>query len=361
MLFPRFAHPVPQRSAGRRDSGSQPGWGDNSDQSLTQDLVQPPPSSFWRRGTSWEPFLSPVFALLWLWGRLRHSPQHFLYWGLWIAAGKVIPAGAGMSLGDPALLSVCVSTGPVEECRVLEVGSHGFSYASCLQTLPFICRYSKGTASVSYLSIASTARTPRGPSWGGGQGWGGPVPALKGSHAKPAAKPSCKTLLQLPALSQGFGSSPAEQWWYTFHGLWMQCCGVPPNPGISRLVGQRSMGRGRKGVLNCLSRWDLGLKIKYSCEVSLSCLSCRLSHHLRTIAQALNMACANHAVGHYSSGSGSGLSPDAYWQLKRAQLESSHSLASRVNTLAVRTVVSPAAPAVTTGTWSRRELLGGTG
>ncbi|NXO68888.1 AGRD2 protein, partial [Phainopepla nitens] len=33
--------------------------------------------------------------------------------------------------------------GPVEECRVLEVGSSGFSYASCLQTLPFICSYSK--------------------------------------------------------------------------------------------------------------------------------------------------------------------------------------------------------------------------
>ncbi|NXP53922.1 AGRD2 protein, partial [Heliornis fulica] len=33
--------------------------------------------------------------------------------------------------------------GPVEECRVLEVGSTGFSYASCLQSLPFICRYGK--------------------------------------------------------------------------------------------------------------------------------------------------------------------------------------------------------------------------
>ncbi|NWV79392.1 AGRD2 protein, partial [Dasyornis broadbenti] len=33
--------------------------------------------------------------------------------------------------------------GPVEECRVLEAGSSGFSYASCLQTLPFICRYRK--------------------------------------------------------------------------------------------------------------------------------------------------------------------------------------------------------------------------
>ncbi|NXA03151.1 AGRD2 protein, partial [Sapayoa aenigma] len=33
--------------------------------------------------------------------------------------------------------------GPVEECRVLKVGSSGFSYASCLQTLPFICCYRK--------------------------------------------------------------------------------------------------------------------------------------------------------------------------------------------------------------------------
>ncbi|NWS54039.1 AGRD2 protein, partial [Chunga burmeisteri] len=33
--------------------------------------------------------------------------------------------------------------GPVEECRVFEVGSSGFSYASCLQALPFICRYRK--------------------------------------------------------------------------------------------------------------------------------------------------------------------------------------------------------------------------
>ncbi|NWX45176.1 AGRD2 protein, partial [Steatornis caripensis] len=33
--------------------------------------------------------------------------------------------------------------GPVEECRVFEVGSGGFSYASCLQSLPFICCYRK--------------------------------------------------------------------------------------------------------------------------------------------------------------------------------------------------------------------------
>ncbi|NXN33868.1 AGRD2 protein, partial [Nycticryphes semicollaris] len=47
------------------------------------------------------------------------------------------------SLGDLGLLFVCVSTGPVEECRVFEVGSSGFSYASCLQSLPFICCYRK--------------------------------------------------------------------------------------------------------------------------------------------------------------------------------------------------------------------------
>lgn len=70
------------------------------------------------------------------------------------------------------------------------------------------------------------------------------------------------------------------------------------------------------------------------------------------------MACVNHTVGCLSSGSGSGLSPDAYWQLRRAQLGSSHSLASRVNALAVRTVVSPAAPAGAAGTWGRQELLG---
>ncbi|XP_054249214.1 adhesion G-protein coupled receptor D2 [Indicator indicator] len=33
--------------------------------------------------------------------------------------------------------------GPVEECRVFEVGSSGFSYVSCLQSLPFVCGYRK--------------------------------------------------------------------------------------------------------------------------------------------------------------------------------------------------------------------------
>ncbi|NXQ26072.1 AGRD2 protein, partial [Alaudala cheleensis] len=42
-----------------------------------------------------------------------------------------------------AVTTQLLCPGPVEECRVLEVGSSGFSYASCLQTLPFICGYSK--------------------------------------------------------------------------------------------------------------------------------------------------------------------------------------------------------------------------
>ncbi|NXQ63136.1 AGRD2 protein, partial [Anthoscopus minutus] len=42
-----------------------------------------------------------------------------------------------------AVIMQLLCPGPVEECRVLEVGSSGFSYASCLQTLPFICLYSK--------------------------------------------------------------------------------------------------------------------------------------------------------------------------------------------------------------------------
>uniref|UniRef100_A0A8V1AAS4 Adhesion G protein-coupled receptor D2 n=1 Tax=Gallus gallus TaxID=9031 RepID=A0A8V1AAS4_CHICK len=33
--------------------------------------------------------------------------------------------------------------GPVEECRVFEVGSSGFRHTSCLQSLPFICCYRK--------------------------------------------------------------------------------------------------------------------------------------------------------------------------------------------------------------------------
>ncbi|NWI93650.1 AGRD2 protein, partial [Pitta sordida] len=42
-----------------------------------------------------------------------------------------------------AVTAQLLCPGPVEECRVLEVGSSGFSYASCLQTLPFICCYRK--------------------------------------------------------------------------------------------------------------------------------------------------------------------------------------------------------------------------
>lgn len=53
-------------------------------------------------------------------------------------------------------------------------------------------------------------------------------------------------------------------------------------------------------MLDCLSRWDLVLEIKYSCEVSLSQLSYKLTHHLRTVPQALNMACVNHAARHHA-------------------------------------------------------------
>ncbi|NXB52746.1 AGRD2 protein, partial [Leucopsar rothschildi] len=42
-----------------------------------------------------------------------------------------------------AVTTQLLCPGPVEECRVLEVGSSGFSYESCLQSLPFICLYSK--------------------------------------------------------------------------------------------------------------------------------------------------------------------------------------------------------------------------
>uniref|UniRef100_A0A8C8RLW7 Adhesion G protein-coupled receptor D2 n=1 Tax=Pelusios castaneus TaxID=367368 RepID=A0A8C8RLW7_9SAUR len=44
--------------------------------------------------------------------------------------------------------SLCVYPGPVEECSILEVGSGGVDYTSCLRSLPFICHYKKGTASV---------------------------------------------------------------------------------------------------------------------------------------------------------------------------------------------------------------------
>lgn len=98
-------------------------------------------------------------------GLLEEQSAAFVFIGVCgLLAGNMVPAGDGMSLGDLGLLFVCVSTGPVEECRVFEVGSSGFSYASCLQSLPFICRYRKGTASVIYLFITSTAFTPGGPS-----------------------------------------------------------------------------------------------------------------------------------------------------------------------------------------------------
>lgn len=119
--------------------------------------------------------------------------------------------GDGMSLGNVDLLFVCVSTGPVEECRIFEVGSSGFSYASCLQSLPFICRYRKGTASGLYLFVTSTAFTPGGPSEDDGQSWGGLMCALKTLHTEHGV---AVTLLQLHALRL-FCYSPVNQCLYT--------------------------------------------------------------------------------------------------------------------------------------------------
>lgn len=68
------------------------------------------------------------------------------------------------------------------------------------------------------------------------------------------------------------------------------------------------------------------------------------------------MAHVNHVAKHQSNGCAFVLFPDAYWQLKKARLESSHSLVGRVNTLAERTAVSPAAPRGS-DTGSRRHLL----
>ncbi|XP_075761787.1 adhesion G protein-coupled receptor D2 isoform X2 [Pelodiscus sinensis] len=47
---------------------------------------------------------------------------------------------------EPTVQEVTVQflcPGPVEECRVLDVGSGGLSYTSCLRALPFVCRYKK--------------------------------------------------------------------------------------------------------------------------------------------------------------------------------------------------------------------------
>lgn len=113
-------------------------------------------------------------------------------------------------------------------------------------------------------------------------------------------------------------------------------------------------------MLDCLSRCDLVLEIKHSCEVSLSRLSYKLTQHLRSILKALNMAYVNHAARHHSRRYAFVLFPDAYWQLKKAQLESSHSLVSRVNALAERTVVSagPGKQLAAPGRWQQRELSG---
>ncbi|XP_074871729.1 adhesion G protein-coupled receptor D2 isoform X2 [Carettochelys insculpta] len=49
--------------------------------------------------------------------------------------------------------------GPVEECRVLEVGSGGVGYTSCLRSLPFVCHYKKDV----YLLLKKTQSASSSP------------------------------------------------------------------------------------------------------------------------------------------------------------------------------------------------------
>lgn len=65
----------------------------------------------------------------------------------------------------------------------------------------------------------------------------GEAPALKGSHAKPSG---AGTLL----LHSGrrFGSSPAEQWLYTFHGFWVQCYECLPVQASPHSLARRAWG-----------------------------------------------------------------------------------------------------------------------
>lgn len=99
-------------------------------------------------------------ALTEQWGCLRSSLQLLSSAEFVGCLQETRPAWARRVPGEWRAFSLCVSTGPVEECRVFEVGSSGFRYTPCLQSLPFICRYRKGTASVIYLLVGSTAFTP---------------------------------------------------------------------------------------------------------------------------------------------------------------------------------------------------------
>ena len=92
--------------------------------------------------------------------------------------------------------------------------------------------------------------------------------ALKRSHAKPSsscdfASVAC-TLTGYFAVLQLSSGCP--------HYMASGCDAVErlPVQASPDSLARGTWGGGRKEVLDCLSRWDLVLEIKYSCKVSLS-------------------------------------------------------------------------------------------
>ncbi|NWY68684.1 AGRD2 protein, partial [Erithacus rubecula] len=85
---------------------------------------------------------------LYIWQRVLSSEQIEKVRSCWVLEQDLVFGWSSNALEVEstvqAVTTQLLCPGPVEECRVLEVGSSGLSYASCLQTLPFICLYSKG-------------------------------------------------------------------------------------------------------------------------------------------------------------------------------------------------------------------------
>ncbi|XP_061867941.1 adhesion G-protein coupled receptor D2 [Colius striatus] len=82
-----------------------------------------------------------------VWQRVLSAEQIETVRSCWVVEQDLV---FGWSLGAMEVESTVqeVATrflcpGPVEECRVFEVGSSGLSYTSCVQSLPFICGYRK--------------------------------------------------------------------------------------------------------------------------------------------------------------------------------------------------------------------------
>lgn len=72
---------------------------------------------------------------------------------------------------------------------------------------------------------------------------GGEAPALKGSDANSLGLALCSSCLHS---GRGFGSSPAEQWWYTFHGFWARCCECLPVQAFPDLLARGAWGEAEK-------------------------------------------------------------------------------------------------------------------